>query len=72
MRFKELKNCILIWINWKNLNNVFYFLISGVTEEELLNKSIISPDDVLRLNKITESEYYIDLIQLCPMMTFRT
>ena len=31
----------------------------SLTEEEILQKEIITPDDVLRLNKITESKWQI-------------
>ena len=30
-----------------------------ITEEELLNKEHVSPDDVLKLNYVTESKYII-------------
>lgn len=31
--------------------------VEPLTEDDLLQKDIISPDDVLRLNRITESKY---------------
>ena len=30
-----------------------------LAEEELLHKDSVSPEDVLRLNKITESKYFL-------------
>ena len=47
-------------LNFFGNSTVFYF-VSGVTEEELLNKGVISPDDVLRLTKITESKYLVEI-----------
>lgn len=39
-------------------NSKMSFLLSEfVTEQELLQKEVISPDDVLRLPKITEGKY---------------
>lgn len=38
------------------------------TEEELLDKDFVSPDDVLRLNRITESEY-IFFVGFCNVLT---
>lgn len=33
--------------------------VEPLTEDDLLQKDIITPDDVLRLNRITESKYMI-------------
>ena len=30
-----------------------------ISEEEILKKDSVTPDDVLRLNKITESQYHL-------------
>ena len=46
-----------------SIYNYFLFFFPGVTEEELLNKGVISPDDVLRLTKITESKYLINTFE---------
>lgn len=38
------------------------FILDEVTEELLLRKTDISPDDVLKLNRITESRLFVTLI----------
>lgn len=36
---------------------IYNFVIFFIAEEQLLKKEYISPDDVLRLNKATESKF---------------